>query len=449
MVWEKTLSPGIGAFLTSSPSGAAMSAMLTRKMPKSANPRATSSEWTRLDSCTGLVIIDTPPCGFRSYSLGQPARGFLFHQRIEHGLEICFLYDLGGLEFHVEPLIGDNVVLIAVDADFFASASGTDLALALRGSLGVDAVPLDLKEPGSEQTLGLLAILGLALRFLHADLDASRLVDHVDGCGDLVDVLTARPLCSGDVLFDVVGPVDVHIDVFRLGEGRDGGGRCVDPALGLGRGHPFDGVDAGLEAEFDKDALAFDRDDRVTDAAHAGVCGQVHLVEGPALLGGVLAVHVEEVSAPEPGLVAPRAGAEFEDDRAVLAVVGGDERGLDVLGELAGLAENPGQFILREFRKLGVVAFDRGLEFLGFFAQPDVLAPGPDNGAEGGALDREIPDRVVVRHDRGVAELFLEVVVLGVHLAELVNHGFGEERLKFCCGLAHTPTIRRSRGVCV
>ncbi len=54
-------------------------------------------------------------------------KGLLLDQCFEHRPEFSFLYDLRGLEFRIEALIGDDVVLIAVDTDLLAPAARADL----------------------------------------------------------------------------------------------------------------------------------------------------------------------------------------------------------------------------------------------------------------------------------------------------------------------------------
>src|SRR5205814_1083325 len=128
---------------------------------------------------------------------------------------------------------------------------------------------------------------------------------------DLVDVLAAGALGPRRELFDLVGPVDLDIDALGLGEDGDGGGGSMDAPLGLGRGDALDGVNAGLEGQFGPDPLAADVDDGGADAAGVGLGGDVEGFEGPALPGGVLLVHLEEVAGPERGLIAAGSGAEF------------------------------------------------------------------------------------------------------------------------------------------
>ena len=62
----------------------------------------------------------------------------------------------------------------------------------------------------------------------------------------------ARP---HDVDLQVLGP-DHDVDLLGLGQDGDGGGRGVDPALGLGLGHALDAVAAALELEVAKRPLA-------------------------------------------------------------------------------------------------------------------------------------------------------------------------------------------------
>ena len=59
----------------------------------------------------------------------------------------------------------------------------------------------------------------------------------------LVDVLAAGPARAQGIYFQVV-VVDIDVDVGRLGQHGDGGGRCMDAACGFGVGHALNAMDA-------------------------------------------------------------------------------------------------------------------------------------------------------------------------------------------------------------
>ena len=126
----------------------------------------------------------------------------------------------------------------------------------------------DFVDAGDQESSCFVAVLGLAFGFLHPDFHACRFVEELDGGGDFVDILASGSLGGGDVLVDIVCPVDVDLDFFGFGEHGDGAGGGVDAALGFGGGDAFDGVDSGLEGEALPDAFAFEVEDGVADAPY-------------------------------------------------------------------------------------------------------------------------------------------------------------------------------------
>ena len=117
----------------------------------------------------------------------------------------------------------------------------------------------------------------------------------------------------------------IVVDLLELGQDRDGAGRGVDAALCLGRRHALHAVRAGLELEPRVRALADDAaDDLLVAAVLAGALAQ-HL-DSPALPFGVARVHAEQVAREDRGLVAAGAGADLEEDVAVVARVLRDQQ---------------------------------------------------------------------------------------------------------------------------
>jgi hypothetical protein len=109
--------------------------------------------------------------------------------------------------------------------------------------------------------------------------------------------------------------VDLDVHVLGLGQDRDRGGRSMDAAGGLGRGHSLDAVDAAFVLQARVRALALDqRRDRL-DPADSGVVA-VHDLDLPAPAFGVALVHAEELRREERGLVAARTGADLDEDVA-------------------------------------------------------------------------------------------------------------------------------------
>ena len=84
---------------------------------------------------------------------------------------------------------------------------------------------------------------------------AGRQVGDPHAALGLVLVLAAGPAGAHHVDLQVLGP-DHDVDLLGLGQDGDGGGRGVDPALGLGLRHALDAVAAALELEVAERPLA-------------------------------------------------------------------------------------------------------------------------------------------------------------------------------------------------
>ena len=126
-----------------------------------------------------------------------------------------------------------------------------------------------------------------------------------------------------------------------LGQHRDGGGRGVDAALGLGGRHPLHAVDAALELQPAEHPLAADRGDDLLVAAGLAFRDALDL-HPPAARCGVALVHAEEIAGEEGRLVAARAGAHLEDGRGVLVgVPRGEQQGQRSRSSSAGARRAP------------------------------------------------------------------------------------------------------------
>ncbi len=110
-------------------------------------------------------------------------------------------------------------------------------------------------------------------------------------------------------------------------------------------GHALDAVDAGFEFEPLEHVAAGDRDDRLLEAADAGL-RQVHHLKAPAVQRRIALIHAEEIGGEKRRLLAAGAGAQFEDGIALVSRVLGQQHkphaalelgnALVELGKLAG-----------------------------------------------------------------------------------------------------------------
>lgn len=147
-----------------------------------------------------------------------------------------------------------------------------------------------------------------------------------------VDVLSPSAGSAEGVDTEVVG-ADVDLDVIGFGEDRDGGSGCVYAALGFGLGDPLNAVGTGLPFEGGVDAVAADHGDEFFEPAGATGGGGEEF-NTPSALGGVAAIHIEEVGGEECGLVAPGSCADFHDDIFPIERVGGEHQEFELLLEL-------------------------------------------------------------------------------------------------------------------
>ena len=139
-----------------------------------------------------------------------------------------------------------------------------------------------------------------------------------------VDRLPARPRRPIDIDPQIL-VVDLHIDLFGLGQhGNRRRGR-VDPPARLSHGHALDAVDAALEFEPGEHALALDRRDRFLEATRIGRGGRDQL-DPPALRFGIALVHPEQIAREQSRLVAAGAGADLEHRRALVGRVARQQR---------------------------------------------------------------------------------------------------------------------------
>src|ERR1700728_4765471 len=173
------------------------------------------------------------------------AQGFTFH-------------DLGQLvEREIDAVVGHAALRKIVGADAFGAVAGADLAAALGGTGGVLLLPLEVIESRTKygERLGAIAMLRTVL--LHHHHDPGGNVRHAHRGLGLVDVLAAG--AAGAQRVDAqVRVVDGDVDIPRLGQQGDGGGRGMDAAGGLGVGHALHAVYARFEFELGKGAAAAD-----------------------------------------------------------------------------------------------------------------------------------------------------------------------------------------------
>ena len=93
----------------------------------------------------------------------------------------------------------------------------------------------------------------------------------------------------------------------------------------FGVGYALDAMHAGFEFQFGEGAAAADFGDDFLEAAHRAFARGDDF-DLPALIGGVTLIHAEQIAGEQRRLVAAGAGADFENDIALIHRVLGQQR---------------------------------------------------------------------------------------------------------------------------
>ena len=300
------------------------------------------------------------------------------------------------VERHVDPVIGDAPLRKVVRADPLAAVAAPDERLAHRRLLLLALAPLAIEQPRREHRHRLRAVAVLRAVVLALDDEAGGQVrDPHRGIG-LVDVLAPRAGRAERVDPDV-RRIDVDVgDRIGLRHHGDRARGRVDAPLRLGFGHALHAVAARFELELRVGARPDDAQDDFLVAAELGRRFRDDL-DPPAIALGVARVHPAEAAGEERRLVAARAGADFDEDIALVVRVLRQQHALQVAFERG-----------HSRRGLGVLLVGKGLHFRiarhlagrGEVAfRPLVIAESRDDGLDLGPLAVERPVAIEVAHD--------------------------------------------------
>jgi hypothetical protein len=307
-------------------------------------------------------------------------------------------------------VVDADALLEAVGADLLRAVAGADHRSALGAALEVGLALAQLVHARAQQAPGLLAVLSLRARLLHADLEPGGQVDEVHGGRDLVHILAAGALCGGDHLLDL-GGVERGVDLLGLRHDGDGRGRGVNAPLRLGGGHALDLVGAALELQGGKRACALDGGNGVRESTCVARLG-LDEFESPAAAGGERAVHLEDLAGPERGLVAADAHADLEHEAGDRGLLAGDERAHDRLRELARACIERGALGLGHRDELRVARGDEFRESGQLMGASPELRQWLERPREQGAAAGELHRLAVIGRDRHVLELRGNAVIL-------------------------------------
>src|SRR5450631_3266878 len=232
----------------------------------------------------------------------------------------------------IDAVVGDAALRKIIGADAFRAVARADLPAPVGRALGVKLAALRVVQLGAQHGHRLGFVFMLRALFLYKDDRAGRQMGDADGGFGLVDVLAAGTLRAHGVDLQIVF-VNLDVNLFHLGQYRDGGSRRVDAAGGFGVGYALHAVHAGFEFELGEHATSAHFGDDFLEAAF-GAFADRHDFRLPALQGGVAFVHAEQVAGEQRGLVAAGAGADFQDGVVIVHRVFRDQRKLDLLFEL-------------------------------------------------------------------------------------------------------------------
>ena len=139
-----------------------------------------------------------------------------------------------------------------------------------------------------------------------------------------IDALPARSTRARNADLNI-GVIDLDFDLVGLGQDRNRGRASMNAPLAFRDGHPLHPMDARFILEAAISPFAFDRKDRLFDAAHAGFTD----VEGfcfELVLFRPAQIHAIEFGGKETRFFAAGAGANFKNDIFVVLGIFGQQQ---------------------------------------------------------------------------------------------------------------------------
>src|ERR1039457_1359306 len=273
-------------------------------------------------------------------------------QRVEDSVHLALHHEIELVERQADAVIAHAILREVVGADLLTAVARPHHALALRAQHRLLLFQLQLVQAGTQHSLGLGAILDLRFFVLAGNHQAGGQVGDAHGRIRGVDALPAGAGGTEGIDADVLGlDLDLNFVGFGQDRHRDGGG--MHAALLLRYGHALHAVHATFVLQFGVDLGAGDQRDHVLEAADAALTGggDYHL---PALGLRVARVHAEDLGGEQHGLIAARAGADFEDDVLIVVGVLGQQQDLEIFLDLHLLRLQFRDFHFRHGLEVGV-----------------------------------------------------------------------------------------------
>ena len=226
----------------------------------------------------------------------------------------------------MDAMIRHPVLREVVCPDLGGAVTRADLSSPLTGASGLLLGEHLVQQPRPQHLQRLDLVLQLALLILALHHEIGRQVRDAYGAVGRIDALAAGPLRSEDVDPEVL-ILDLHVDLLRLGQHRDGRGGRMDPPLRLGDGDALDAVYTRFVPERPVHTRAAGREDRFLQAPQGALRKRVDL-HLPAAALAESRVHAEQVGREQRGLVAPGSRPYLDDGIAIRQRVhGGEELG--------------------------------------------------------------------------------------------------------------------------
>src|SRR5437867_1925106 len=240
-------------------------------------------------------------------------------QRVEKLVERSIQHRFQLVDRQADTMVRDPILGEIVGADLLATVSRANHPppLLRQGLLLLAA--LDVQQARAQHLQGLRFVLVPGFLVLAGDDEAGRQVRHAHGRVGRVDRLTTGTRRAEGVDAQLLGLIDLELDLPSLGKNGHGHGGGMDAAGGLRLRHPLDSVHPRLVLQPAVDPIARDKRDGFLDPADPRRVQRQGL-DSPASLLGVAGIHPEDLRGEQAGLVPAGACADLEDD--VFLVVG-------------------------------------------------------------------------------------------------------------------------------
>ena len=177
----------------------------------------------------------------------------------------------------------------------------------------------------------------------------------------------------------------------------------MDASLGLGLGDALDAMRSGLELEARVHVFPGDAgDDFLVAAVFTGALA--HHLHVPAVVGGVIVVHAEQVAGEDRRLIAAGGGADFEKDVAVVVRVFRQQQRLDIGFKFFDKPPRLRDFLLRHLADGRIFVLEHGLRGFQLLVGRAVIAVQLHHRIDFGVFLRQLAELVLLADDFRVGE---------------------------------------------